>query len=162
MGHHHGHRLWLSAIARYCGYRGRCIAVLSRLLHGHAGQYKDSLREAHLYKAGSKPFRSACIRKRPLSCMILRGALQAVILLPNMRGVCFYCHRHRAVCCCPWLLILQKTAARLAGHAGRAGHRARIQDVGGAGGIRCHSTGRAVLQPVDVCCERSRCLHPPR
>ena len=113
------------------------------------------------HKAGSKPFRSAGIRKRPLSRMILRGALQAVTLLPNMRGVCLYCHGQRAVCC-PWLLILQDAAARLAGHAGRTGHRARIQNVGGAGGIRCHSTGRAVLQTVNVCRERGRCLHPPR
>ena len=109
-------------------------------------------------KAGSKPFRSACIRERPLSRMILRGVLQAVIL-PNVRGICFYSHRRCAVCC-PWLAVLQDAAARLAGHTGRAGHRARIQGMGSAGGIRCHSAGRAVLQPVDVFCERSRCLHP--
>ena len=103
--------------------------------------------------------KSACIRKRSLSRMILRGVLQAVILLPNVRGVCFYGHGRWAVCC-PWLSILQDAAARLAGHPGRAGHWARIQGVGGAGGIRCHSAGRAVLQPVDVFCERSRRLHP--
>ena len=90
--------------------------------------------------------------------MILRGVLQAMILLPHMRGVGLYCHRRRAVCC-PWLLILQDAAACLAGHTGRAGHRVCFQDMGGAGGICCHSARRAVLQPVDVCCERCRCLH---
>ena len=113
-----------------------------------------------LRKAQSREqaFRSACIGKRPLSCMILRGVLQAVIL-PNVWGVCFYGHRRWTVCC-PGLLILQDAAARLAVHTGRTGHWARIQGVGGDGGIRGHSAGRAVLQPVDVFCERSRCLHP--